>query len=228
MNHSIARHESLLVGLPLACVGGFLDAYTYVLRGGVFANAQTGNLVLLALRLAQKDWPRALYYALPVLAFCTGILVVNLAGRREARRTSYRMLILGTELLLLLAVGFLPAGAPNALVTVIISFVCSLQVHSFRTIHSQPYATTMCTGNLRSATDCLFRYLAHGDRTALTASLRYYGVILAFCGGAALGGALSGPLGIHSVWFCCAGLLFVLLVLWEEAGRNRPAGQRRF
>ena len=42
-------HEMLRVGLCLAFTGGFLDAYTYLLRGGVFANAQTGNMVLMAL-----------------------------------------------------------------------------------------------------------------------------------------------------------------------------------
>ncbi|MEF9840560.1 MAG: DUF1275 family protein, partial [Lachnospiraceae bacterium] len=37
--------ETFLIGAILAMVGGFLDAYTYLCRGGVFANAQTGNLV---------------------------------------------------------------------------------------------------------------------------------------------------------------------------------------
>ena len=57
-------HEMLRVGLCLAFTGGFLDAYTYLLRGGVFANAQTGNMVLMALYAARRDG-RAFYY-LPV------------------------------------------------------------------------------------------------------------------------------------------------------------------
>src|SRR5580658_6145873 len=44
------RPEDLPTGLLLAGVGGFLDAYTFVGRGGVFANAQTGNIVLLGVR----------------------------------------------------------------------------------------------------------------------------------------------------------------------------------
>ena len=35
------------VGVMLAIVGGYLDAYTYISRDHVFANAQTGNMVLL-------------------------------------------------------------------------------------------------------------------------------------------------------------------------------------
>ena len=61
--------ESLRLGLVLALVGGYLDAYTYLCRGGVFANAETGNMVLLGIHLAQGHWQGALKYLSPVLAF---------------------------------------------------------------------------------------------------------------------------------------------------------------
>ena len=48
-------YEWLEVGLCLCFIGGFLDAYTYVSRGGVFANAQTGNIILLILGLASGE-----------------------------------------------------------------------------------------------------------------------------------------------------------------------------
>ena len=38
--------ESFFLTAILAIVGGFLDAYSYLMRGHVFANAQTGNIVL--------------------------------------------------------------------------------------------------------------------------------------------------------------------------------------
>ena len=37
-------------------MAGFLGAFTYVLRGGVFCNAQTGNVVLLGMELGKGDW----------------------------------------------------------------------------------------------------------------------------------------------------------------------------
>jgi len=39
--------NSIYLGALLAVVGGFLDVYTFISRDGVFANAQTGNVVLL-------------------------------------------------------------------------------------------------------------------------------------------------------------------------------------
>ena len=47
--------EAFLTGAVLAVVGGFLDAYTYICRGAVFANAQTGNIVLMGIRLQKKQ-----------------------------------------------------------------------------------------------------------------------------------------------------------------------------
>lgn len=52
-------HEKMAVGICLALAGGFLDAYTYLLRGGVFANAQTGNIVLFGIHLAKQEIGRA-------------------------------------------------------------------------------------------------------------------------------------------------------------------------
>ena len=40
---------SLRFALLLTCASGFLDSYTFLARGGVFANAQTGNVIFLGL-----------------------------------------------------------------------------------------------------------------------------------------------------------------------------------
>lgn len=40
--------ESFAVGILLSLCGGFQDAYTYMGRDKVFANAQTGNIVLMS------------------------------------------------------------------------------------------------------------------------------------------------------------------------------------
>ena len=46
--------ESSFLTAILAIVGGFLDAYSYLMRGHVFANAQTGNIVLFGVNTSKK------------------------------------------------------------------------------------------------------------------------------------------------------------------------------
>ena len=47
MNKKVQISESIELGILLALSGGFMDAYSYIGRGEVFANAQTGNMLLL-------------------------------------------------------------------------------------------------------------------------------------------------------------------------------------
>ena len=51
-------HETGYICASLAMVSGFLETYTYLLKGGVFANAQTGNFALLGMAIdAEKRRP---------------------------------------------------------------------------------------------------------------------------------------------------------------------------
>ena len=60
----------------------------------------------------------------------------------------------------------------------------------------KPFATTMCTGNLRSGTDNLFQYLKTKDKQKLSNAMQYYGIILCFIGGAAVGAFVTELLDI--------------------------------
>lgn len=65
--------SSLAVGILLALAGGFMDAYSYMARGHVFANAQTGNILLFAVAISEGRPADSLRYLLPVVSFALGI-----------------------------------------------------------------------------------------------------------------------------------------------------------
>ena len=203
----VQTSEALRVGLVLALAGGYLDAYTYLCRGGVFANAETGNMVLLGVKLAAGDWAAAAKYLPPIFAFFLGVLAAEAIRRRgkaaPAAKLHWRQWVLALEIGVLAAAAFAPlGGAWDMAVNWAVSFVCALQVESFRRVHGKAYATTMCTGNLRSGTELL--------------RLPYYQVIVAFIAGAAVSAVLAGPLGQWSVLAAC-GLLAVVLVVLSRA-----------
>lgn len=187
------RHpaDSLALGLVLAAAGGFMDAYTFIARGGVFANAQTGNLVLLGVRAFEGD-VRALHYLAPVLAFVLGVLACQAlrAGQRRLRPVGWRQAVLIGEAVLLAASAFAPQSCNDA-VNAGVSFACAMQVSAFRSLRGQPYATTMCTGNLRSGTEALWKGVAARDRDSLRAGGRYFAVIGCFVAGAGAGALLT-------------------------------------
>lgn len=209
--------QRLSVGLILAVVGGFLDTYTYFTRGGVFANAQTGNMVLLSIAAAQGNFGRAGQYLIPILAFVLGVMATEgLRARAEKKGRAaghWQRTLLLIEAAILAVVGFLPPAVPDFLVNVTVSFLCSMQVNGFRLLEGMPYATTMCTGNLRSGSHHLWRFLFAGERGEGQRAARYLWVILVFCAGAGLGVPVSAWMGGRAVWLCALALLGVYFLL---------------
>ena len=72
-NLSGQMSESLLTAAFIILSGGLQDAYTYLCRGKVFANAQTGNIVLFSSYLFDGEWGHCTRYLIPVLSFLLGI-----------------------------------------------------------------------------------------------------------------------------------------------------------
>ena len=71
-NHHGQTSESLLTASFIILSGGLQDAYTYLCRGKVFANAQTGNIVLCSAYLFDGQWRHSARYLIPVLTFLLG------------------------------------------------------------------------------------------------------------------------------------------------------------
>ena len=197
--------------------GGFQDAYTYCCRGGVFANAQTGNIVLMSAALFRGDWEAVVKYLVPVLSFLLGIAVAELVHvhYRKQEKIHWRQIVLIEEILLLFIVGFIPETL-DPLANALVSFVCALQVQTFHKIHGQPYASTMCIGNMRSGMESLVVYFHLHDKKVLHKALHYFGVILLFAFGAGVGAHCVGVFGNKTIWFSCALLLVSLCFMFIQ------------
>lgn len=196
MNKSMV-HTTLGFALLLALAGGFLDAYSYIARGGVFANAQTGNIVLIGIRIAQREWFTVLHYLKPVCAFVAGVFLSEILKKKSTPqfREHWPITVLAIELALLYSNTFFAEVLDDDLVNITISFVCALQVSAFRHVSGHPYASTMITGNLRSMTDAFFEYLENGRSESLAKAGHYAVVIVTFTAGAAIGGCAVARFG---------------------------------
>lgn len=210
--------ESVELGILLAIVGGFLDAYTFVGRGGVFANAQTGNVVLMGIEAATGEWRQAVLHAVPVLAFMVGVVVAEILKKPSMRlfiKDSERAVLI-LETVVLFIVGFIPYTSPNIIVTVVISFVSSVQVSSFRKLVGSAYNTTMITGNLRSATQEAYIAFTKKDDESARRTIRYSTINLSFLAGAILGGLLTSFIGVKAVWIAVIVLICSIILFNSE------------
>jgi Predicted membrane protein len=199
--------DSVKFGMILALVGGFLDAYTYIGRGGIFCNAQTGNIVLMGVYAGLREWNNALIHIPPIIAFMSGVFCAELIKNTSKKKYSldWASIVILIELISIVIVGFIPGNVSNIPVSIIISFTSSLQVSSFRKLVDSPYNTTMSTGNLRSATQAAYNAITKKDHQSAIRSIRYYLIIISFISGALIGGVLTDCIGLHAIWV--AGLL---------------------
>lgn len=209
--------ESFRLSALLSLSGGLQDAYTYNMRDGVFANAQTGNVVLMSQNFMQGSFVQGLHYMCPLLSFALGIFVAERIENRfkSIDKIHWRQIILIIEVIALIIVGFMPTGV-NMIANMIVSFSCAMQVQTFRKVHGYGYASTMCIGNLRSGTESLSRYLRDKNKESLYKALHFFGIILIFAIGAGLGGVLSGYFGIRTIWISVLILLAATFMMVEQ------------
>ena len=178
--------ESFRTAAALAFVGGFLETYTFILHGNVFANVQTGNIVLCGMAIAEADWIRALKYALPVISFAIGVCAVEwIRNHWPFVRIHWRQAVILIEIILLSGCFFLCGTLQDMLANLLVSIACAFQVQAFRKVHGTSYASTMCTGNLRSATTAWIAWRRTRQTEARQQSLCSAGVIAVFLIGTA-------------------------------------------
>lgn len=217
--HGYQMSDSLIIMILLNLSGGTQDACSYFLRDHVFANAQTGNIVLMGCYLISKDFRDSIRYFLPVFCFALGVLTACFI-RSKCRHTGkihWRHLVLVMEILLLFVVGFLPPQV-NWLANALTSFACAMQVQSFRTVSGSAYASTMCIGNLRSGMDHLYRFITGKKKEEGKTAAIYLTAITSFAIGAACGGHLTTYFSYRTIWISCGILIlcFLLMLIEEE------------
>ena len=193
--------ETIELGVFLALAGGFMDAYSYICRGGVFANAQTGNILLFGVHITQGNFDASIKHFTPVLFF-----------------SHWRQIILLIEIAIFFIVSQIPLDH-NLLANNLTSMACGMQVESFRTMYGNGIATTMCIGNLRSANENIFKFFESGQSISLKKALLYFFVIICFATGAILGNICIKFIGTNSIMICNI-FLFIGIILMFEEHRN--------
>lgn len=212
--------ESIELGIILALAGGFMDVYSYIGRDHVFANAQTGNILLVGVSISEGNWALAGRYFFPVVSFAVGIMLADLVHERFGSVIHWRQVTVFFEAVILLGVSFIPGGGYNLLANCLTSFACGMQVESFRKIHGHGIATTMCIGNLRNALQNVDDYIITHKRGFLENGVLYFGVIFTFVFGAVLGNWCIERMGLHAIAVASVLLFIAFAIMFIDRERD--------
>lgn len=208
--------ESILTGILLAIAGGAMDAHSYLFRGEVFSNAQTGNVLLFGVHIATGDIPSALRHLWPILAFIAGILVADrIRYSGHMSKLHWRQVSLAVEVALLILVSLM-GNALDPIANAMLSLACGIQVESFRKVQKRAAATTMLIGNLRSFTAAMDSYVRTHSAESIEHMVIYSSLIISFVIGAILESLLLSLIGRYAVLLCAVLLSIVFFILYRK------------
>ncbi len=218
--------ERITIFLILMMSGGFMGAYTYLLKGGVFCNAQTSNIMLLGLALGNHNWHKAAYLLIPISAYLLGAIVSEILPVyvRKAGLLRWDTLLIGIEIVVLVILGFLPESVPVQVSQVAINFICSMQYNTFRQAQGIPMATTFCTNHLRQTGIHLAIWFRKKEGKALKRSWLHGEMILSFVIGAFIGTKACNAFGSRAIW---GAALLMCLAFFDllRADRTKEKGK---
>lgn len=214
------KSETLFLAAILTFSGGLQDAYSYFVRDKVFANAQTGNIVLMASKLFDGKFNETLHYLIPLIAFACGIFVAEqIQGYyKEAKKLHWRQAILILEVIALTISGILP-NQVNTFANALVSFACSMQVQAFRSTHGIAYASTMCIGNMRAGVASFSHWTRTRNKQSLYKALHYIFIIVLFAIGAGVGYICSPILKLKTIWISS----FLLVIAFISMFTKKPS-----
>ena len=200
----------------LIFTGGMMGAYTYNLRGGVFCNAQTANVVLMSLAFGHGMWRKGFYYLIPISAYLAGAAVSEVlpTGIRHHKFLRWDTWLIGFEILVLFGVGFMPLRWPHQIVQVTINFICSMQYNTFRQAEGIPMATTFVTNHIRQTGIWTVNAIRKKDAAARARAWKHFRMVGCFFLGGLILTVFCDLLQERAIWVAMLPLAvaFALLV----------------
>jgi len=205
--------SAVAIACLLSLSGGFLDAFTYIGHGGVFANAMTANVVLMGVKAGTGDLSGALTRVPPLFAFLAGVFMAQALRLPHLGSRWPALSSLLLEIVALTVIAFLPRDFPDIWIVLSISFAAALQNSSFTRVRAWSYNSVVTTGNLRRFAEQLFAGMVpRRDPEVLEQAGVFGAICLSFLAGALTGGLTTGWL--HNAALSIP-VLILAFVLWR-------------
>lgn len=184
--------QSKRLALFLTFCAGYVDAYTFIVRGNTLVAGQTGNVVFLSVGLIQHNVSDASAKVMTLLAFMMGVLLLTIY-KEKLRIVKKPILSVIPLAVLSLIIGFVPQTVENIYLVPPLAFCMGLVTTAFGEVSGIAYNNAFMTGNIKRT------MLAFGDyfRTKHTPFLREALIFVSLLTSFVLGVVFSAYLTIY-------------------------------
>ena len=207
MQNTKQHSDSLFIGIILFFIGGFQNVYTYLNCGKIFANLQTGNMMWMAVALAEKDILGAARYLIPLGSFCLGCVIGALVDTKCKYnfKMHWRTIVLIIKLIITIIASLLAA---------LITFNSALSLQGFKNVCNRSLPAMMMIGNLRKAVDHLTKYSINHDKEDLKEGMLIWMLLFTFIFGAYISAILSDYFMNNTILFIVP--LYLMMVIYLQ------------
>ena len=207
MQNTKQHSDSLFIGIILFFIGGFQNVYTYLNCGKIFVNLQTGNMMWMAVALAEKDILGAARYLIPLGSFCLGCVIGALVDTKCKYnfKMHWRTIVLIIKMIITIIASLLAA---------LITFNSALSLQGFKNVCNRSLPAMMMIGNLRKAVDHLTKYSINHDKEDLKEGMLIWMLLFTFIFGAYISAILSDYFMNNTILFIVP--LYLMMVIYLQ------------
>ena len=207
MQNTKQHSDSLFIGIILFFIDGFQNVYTYLNCGKIFANLQTGNMMWMAVALAEKDILGAARYLIPLGSFCLGCVIGALVDTKCKYnfKMHWRTIVLIIKMIITIIASLLAA---------LITFNSALSLQGFKNVCNRSLPAMMMIGNLRKAVDHLTKYSINHNKEDLKEGMLIWMLLFTFIFGAYISAILSDYFMNKTILFIIP--LYLMMVIYLQ------------
>ena len=143
----ISRHSKRLA-LFLTFCAGYVDAYTFIVRGNTLVAGQTGNVVFLSVGIIQDNVSDASTKVMTLLSFMMGVFLLTVY-KEKLRVVKKPILSLIPLAILSLIIGFVSLTVDNIYIVPPLAFCMGLVTTAFGQVSGIAYNNAFMTGNIK-------------------------------------------------------------------------------
>mgnify|MGYP001069720929 CR=1 FL=1 len=209
----------------LSFIGGYFGLYAILSRCGIFASAQTNNMISLVHDLLGGSPLDFLVRAGALFLYLLAIILT--VWIPEHSPCNLKLLSIGIDCIACFTLGFFPAELNPVIGLYPIFFSMAFQWCTFKGAYGFAGSTTFSTNNLRQFTTAIIHLLTGKEKEA-SLKIRFYGgTLLNFHLGAAASFLMWQFFALRSIWCCLLPLTFaLLLILSEQSAALSPKKKR--
>lgn len=216
MNSEISDEFRKKLHCIMAFIGGYVGAYALLNRADVFGNAQTANLIHIAMSIVGTNFLDLFIRIIGVVIFMAGISLVIIWPK--ITKISVHFFAVFVDATALIILGFLPEDMNIVVSLYPIFFAVAVQWTAFPGVYGYNCSTIFSTNNLKQFTMAGVEYICSHDKKFSHKAKFYGSVLVTYHLGVACEFFVNNIFGIKSSWFGLVAVIvaFVFVVIEQR------------